>query len=179
MVNRGPLGYNSEELRIGLWIGRTLMVAVALGVLAGCALFPLIGGPQVIGNLVGEWPGGTRLALVGVSAEGQIDYSNQTQIVDENIFDGYLFALPETAAEGIYQIVAFEDSDADNKFSEAESLGNTGDRYLIYSASDKAVDFLGRNFVVRRGWNGYDVAGGLEANPHQADTYRDFDLFLD
>jgi hypothetical protein len=153
---------------------------VALAGLAGCSLFPLVGGPQVTGNLVGEWPEGAGLALVG-SSRGQVDYSNQQQILDDNITDGYVFALPEPAAEGTYQIVSYQDTNQNSLFDEGEAVGTTGSKYLIYATADKEVDVAGTRVVVRRGWNGYEqgTAGTADApNPFQADTYGDYDLFL-
>jgi hypothetical protein len=149
--------------------------------LSGCSVLPLVGGPQVSGNLVGEWPEGSRLALVSLTAEGQVDYSNQQQIVDDNITDGYLFALPEPAAEGVYQIVGYQDANDNSLFDENETIGSTGSKYLIYATADKELNVVGTPVVVRRGWNGYDATATNTAeapNPFQADTFRGFDLFL-
>jgi hypothetical protein len=149
--------------------------------LSSCAVLPLVGGPQVTGNLVGEWPEGTGLALVSLTSEGQVDYSNQQQIVDDNITDGYLFALPDPAAEGIYQIVGYQDTNQNSLFDEGETIGSTGSKYLIYATADKELNVLATPVVVRRGWNGYDLTATSTAeapNPFQVDTYRDFDLFL-
>lgn len=144
--------------------------------LTGCAVLPLVGAPQVAGNLVGEWPEGSRLALVGVA-----DYSNQQQIVDDNIVDGYVFALPDPAAEGAYQVVGYQDTNDNSLFDEGEVIGTTGSKYLVYSAADQELDVAGASVVVRRGWNGYDSSATSTEdapNPFQADTYSNFDLFL-
>jgi hypothetical protein len=158
------------------------LIAVSfVSFLGGCAVLPLVGAPQVAGSLVGEWPNDTRLALISLSSEGQIDYSNQQQIVDENITDGYVFALPDPAAEGIYQIVGYQDTNQNSLFEEGESIGSTGNKYLIYSISDKELAVAGTSVVVRRGWNGYDASAvnTPEApNPFQLDTFGGFDLFL-
>lgn len=157
------------------------IVGVLLIVLSSCTIFPLVGGPQVSGNLSDGWPEGSNLALVGLSSDGQINYSNQTRIVDPNIFDGYVLALPEPAAEGIYQIVGYNDLNKNNMFDAEEVTGRSTNKYVIYSRTDRQVSFLGNTFVVRRGWNGYDasVAATEEnPNPYQADTYTGFDVYL-
>lgn len=149
--------------------------------LSACSVFPLVGGPRVSGNLVGEWPAGSRLALVSLTDQGQINYSNQTQIVDPNIFDGYVVVLPEPAAEGIYQIVGYNDLNQNSLFEENEVVATTGGKYLIYTRTDKQITFTGQNVVVRRGWNGYDLQSENtpeSPNPFQSGTYRGYDLFL-
>jgi hypothetical protein len=159
---------------------KKLLLLVSLLALSSCSVLPLVGAPQVAGNLVGEWPAGSRLALVGVSA-GQVDYSNQQQIVDDNITDGYVFALPDPAAEGTYQVVGYQDTNENSLFDEGESIGTTGSKYIIYSTSDQELDVAGTPVVVRRGWNGYDSSASSTEdapNPFQADTYSNFDLFL-
>jgi hypothetical protein len=93
--------------------------------------------------------------LVGVTGSGA-DYSNQQQIVDDNITDGYLFVLPEPAAEGTYQIVGYQDTNQNSLFDEGEATGSTGGKYLIYANADKELAAAGATVVVRRGWNGYD-----------------------
>ena len=148
--------------------------------LSGCSIFPLVGGPQVAGNLVGEWPQGSRLALVGVTG-GSADYSNQQQIVDDNITDGYVFALPEPAAEGAYRIVGYQDTNQNSLFDAGEEIGTTGNKYLIYAPIDKELGVAGATIVVRRGWNGYDSSAANTSetpNPFQADTYSDYDLLI-
>jgi hypothetical protein len=152
----------------------------AVVLLSSCTVLPLVGAPQVSGNLVGEWPQGSSLALVAVTGDGA-DYSNQQQIVDDNITDGYLFALPDPAAEGTYQVIGYQDANQNSLFDDGEEIGTTGTRYLVYANADKEVDVVGTTLVVRRGWNGYDssVTGTADApNPFQADTYSDYDLFL-
>ncbi len=159
---------------------QVLIIASILG-LTSCSVLPLVGGPQVTGNLVGDWPEGSALALVSVTGEGQVDYSNQQQIVDENITDGYVFALPEPAAEGTYQIVGYQDTNQNSLFDDGEVVGTTGNKYLVYAAADKELSVAGTAVVVRRGWNGYDTAATSSAetpNPVQADTYQGYDLFL-
>lgn len=159
---------------------KKLLLLASLVILSSCSVLPLVGSPQVAGNLVGEWSQGSRLALVGVTGSGA-DYSNQQQIVDDNITDGYVFALPEPAAEGTYQIVGYQDTNQNSLFDEGEAIGNTGSKYLVYATADKELNVAGANVVVRRGWNGYDstVTGTPDApNPYQADTYSNYDLFL-
>jgi hypothetical protein len=154
---------------------KLLILAGVLG-LSGCSVLPLVGAPQVAGNLVGEWPEGSRLALVGVA-----DYSNQQQIVDDNITDGYVFALPDPAAEGSYQVVGYQDTNENSLFDEGEAIGTTGTKYLVYSTVDQELEVAGTPVVVRRGWNGYDssaVSTEDAPNPFQADTYSNYDLFL-
>jgi hypothetical protein len=158
---------------------RALLLAILLG-LTSCSVLPLVGGPQVTGNLVGDWPPDSKLALVGVTG-GQVDYSNQQQIVDDNITDGYVFALPEPAAEGAYQIVGYQDTNQNSLFDEGEGIGTTSSKYVVYVAADKELSVAGTTVVVRRGWNGYDstVTGTTDQpNPYQADTYGNYDLFL-
>ncbi len=162
-------------------IYQLLFLTLTLFVLSACAVFPLVGGTRASGNLGGEWPEGSRLALVSLTDQGQLNYSNQTQIVDPNIFDGYVVALPEPAAESIYQIAGYNDLNQNSLFEENEVVATTGGKYLIYTRTDKQITFLGQTIVARRGWNGYDLQAEntLETpNPYQASTYGDYDLFL-
>jgi hypothetical protein len=158
---------------------KTFLFLGMMLLLGGCTVLPLVGAPQVSGNLVGEWPQGSSLALVALNDAA--DYSNQQQIVDDNITDGYLFALPDPAAEGTYQVIGYQDANQNSQFDNGEEIGNTGTNYLVYAAEDKELEVAGATIVVRRGWNGYDssATGTDDApNPFQADTYSDYDLFL-
>ncbi len=159
---------------------KKLLLVASLITLSACSVLPLVGGPQVAGNLVGSWPEGSRLALVGLT-DGQVDYSNQQQVVDDNIFDGYLFVLPEPAAEGTYQIMGYQDTNQNSLFDDGEAVGTTVSKYLVYATADKEIGVAGTPVVARRGWNGYDTGATNTTdapNPFQADTYTNFDLLL-
>jgi hypothetical protein len=163
--------------KINVWI----VVVITTIFISACSVFPLVTGPRVAGNLVGEWPEGSRLALVSLTDAGDINYSNQTQIVDPNVFDGYLFDLPDPAAEGVYQIVGYMDSNQNSLFDENEVVATTNSKYLIYARMDTQIAFLGQTVVVRRGWNGYELSRAStpeSPNPFQVATYGDYNLFL-
>jgi hypothetical protein len=156
------------------------MFALLTLVLSACTLFPFVGGPQVSGNITGTWPEGASIALVGLTTEGNANYANQTRIVDPTIADGYIIAVPATAAEGVYQIVAFQDTNEDSLFEESESIGNSGTHLLAYSKTDSEINFGGSTFVVRKGWNGFtsDTPLNTDGNPYQAEFYGNYDLIL-
>ncbi len=164
---------------------RTLLIpslALALMLaLAACGLFPVIGGPQVTGNLkdAGSWPRDTRIALVGYGSGGALSYDNQRQVVDEDVFDGYLLELPNGAAQGSYQLVGYVDANGDNKLDAGEARGDSGNVYFIYADKAGTLDTFAGSVAVEQGWNEL-VAGKAQSadNPFQADTYTGVDLTL-
>ena len=90
-------------------------LVLAGGLLLGaCGLLPGFGGPKVSGEFQGDWSGvaqGLRLALVGLTTEGQVNYDNQLEIKDPSLTKGYLMELPPEASEGSYRVVAYRDDD--------------------------------------------------------------------
>ncbi|TBH20119.1 hypothetical protein ETP66_07740 [Thermus thermamylovorans] len=161
---------------------RIFPVGVGLLFLAACGLIPGFGGPKVTGGFQGDWQevaSGLRLALVGLTSEGQLDYSNPLEIKDPSLLRGYWMELPPVAAEGSYQVVAYRDEDNNGRFSGGDTvLGDTCSRYLLYAnGSGDKLYWVGtlRLLRVRHGWNGYDAA--QEGEPYQAALYTGFDLY--
>ena len=158
----------------------TGVVFITMGLLSACSLFPWVGGPQVSGNITGVWPEGTSIALIGLTTDGNANYDNQTRIVDPTVADGYVIAVPAIAAEGIYQIVAFQDGNQNSLYDQGESIASSGSNYLAFSKMDSEITFAASTFVLRRGWNGFttDVALNTEGNPYQAEFYQNYDLII-
>lgn len=161
----------------------TLLAAL---VLSACGLTPGVGGPQATGDLVDPdapgWPDTVLLALVGVSSSGEFEYSNQQQIVDEDVLDGYVLELPNEAAQGAYEIVAYDDTAVlnNNQIDDGERVGGSDPKFLIYVTADTTMTFMGQSWTLLEGWNGVDTSRAPGTNnPFQGDTYGDFDLTLD
>lgn len=122
---------------------------------------------------------GLRLALVGFTTEGQVDYSNQLEIKDPSLTKGYLMELPPEATEGSYRVVAYRDDDNNGHYSGGDTvLGHTCGKYLLYAdGSDTKLYWVGslKWLKVKHGWNGYDAQKG--GDPYQAPVYSDYDLY--
>lgn len=122
---------------------------------------------------------GLRLALVGLTTEGQVDYSNQLEIKDPSLTKGYLMELPPEATEGSYRVVAYRDDDNNGHYSGGDTvLGHTCGKYLLYAdGSDTKLYWVGslKWLKVKHGWNRYDAQKG--GDPYQAPVYSDYDLY--
>lgn len=160
---------------------RALPLATGLGLLlAGCNLFGL--GPSVSGSFRGDWSGvdtaRTRIALVGLTSG--FGFSNQAvaQITDFNLAQGYTLALPETAPEGSYTLVAYTDLNNNRSFdpSEDQLVGRLCDRGLIYASAAGSRWTLYGTLQLQAGWNGVrKEEGGWVA--FQKTAYAGFDLY--
>jgi hypothetical protein len=168
---------------------KLLGFVAATGLLAGCGLLPGVGGQQVNGTFVDsqdgtyKWStvntGKVRLALVGVTSQGIIDYSALAEIKDPKVTQKYVMELPTSAAEGAYRVYAYCDANADSKFNSGEDIADSGSHILIYSASDRSFAWGSSTINVKKGWNGYDTSKASDStNPYQGENYNGYDLTL-
>lgn len=151
---------------------------------------------RLSGTLAGEW--GTsprpRLALVGTGVPVAVS-TNST--VAQNVVDNgndtwlYGFDLPNTPlpnVAGVYQVVAFNDTNNDARLNIGETVARNR-QWLIYSPVSTTTqpitipDFLpGENeglpaLTVSAGWNLYDRSQGPSAtNPRGVQTITGYDI---
>lgn len=167
-------------MKVKSWlIGSVLSV----GLLAGCGLFPGIGGQQILGSFSGDWTTGVsnlRLALVGIGANGVTSYDNQLEIKDPNVTKGYVMELPLSANEGSYKVIAYSDTNANSKLDASDTvLGDTCSKYMLFSnAAGSRTFYVGsvQTLTVKKGWNGYDASTPANA-PFQGESYPNYHLY--
>lgn len=148
--------------------------------MGACGFVPGLGSLQVAGSFQGDWGEvrtGLRLALLGLTWEGLADYSNQPRLQDPVLTQSYLLKLPETASEGSYRVVAYQDENGNAHYDLGEPLlGHTCSKYLLYAEEERWFWVNGlRLLSVQKGWNGYDAKQG--GDPYQAAVYTDFNLY--
>lgn len=163
---------------------KILIMALTLGVLAGCGLLPGVGGQQVLGSFQGDWATGVdtgklHLALVGLGGTGVTAYDNQLEIKDPNVTKSYALELPTSATEASYQLVAYSDDNSSGKLESSDAvLGTTCSKYMLYAAaSGDRIYFVGsiQTLNVKSGWNSYD--NKTATAPFQGESYPGFDLY--
>lgn len=134
--------------------------------LASCGLFGLPKG-DVTGSIYGSQPenGDVRLALVGVTGSGF--ENNAVNQLDIGTFNPqkrvYSISLPDNPKQGAYDVIAYVDTNKNNKYDSGEPRTKTDSRYLIFANQD--VSIFG--FTVKKGWNrveGTTVTQGLPFN---------------
>lgn len=134
--------------------------------LASCGLLGLPRG-DVTGTINGTQPenGDVRLALVGVTGSGF--ENNAVNQLDIGTFNPqkrvYSISLPDNPKQGAYDVIAYVDTNKNNKYDSGEPRTKTDSRYLIFANQD--VSIFG--FTVKKGWNrveGTTVTQGLPFN---------------
>lgn len=133
-------------------------------VLASCGLLGLPRG-DVTGAIRGDQPqtGDVRLALVGLTGEGY--ENNNVDQLNIGTFNPqkrvYSISLPNTAAPGVYEVLAYVDLNRNKKFDANEPRTKRANRGLIYATSD--TTFFG--FTVKRGWNRFEGTTVSQTRP--------------
>lgn len=124
---------------------------------------------DVTGSITGTQPeaGDVRLALVGRNGTGF--ENNAVDQFDIGTFNPqkrvYAISLPTDPKAGAYDVIAYVDTNKNNKYDAGEPRTRNDSRFLIYSKQD--VSLFG--FNVKRGWNrveGTTVTQGLPFNSY-------------
>ncbi|EYB69352.1 hypothetical protein DEIPH_ctg008orf0075 [Deinococcus phoenicis] len=134
--------------------------------LASCGMFGLPKG-DVTGSITGTQPqaGDVRLALIGMTGSGF--ENNAVDQLDIGTFNPekrvYAISLPANPKAGAYEVLAYVDTNKDNKYTAGEPRTRNQGRYLIFATQDAGLF----GFNVKKGWNradGTTVTQGLPFN---------------
>ncbi|GAA5514253.1 hypothetical protein Dcar01_03008 [Deinococcus carri] len=119
--------------------------------LASCGLFGTPSNYDVTGTLTGTPPtaGNVRLALLGASLGGVVN-ANVPQI-DVSLGNRGVFGVdwPAAPAEGLYQVIAYVDTNSDRQYNSGEPRTHDNQKYLVYSRGGALADLVG----LKAGWN--------------------------
>lgn len=137
--------------------------------LASCGIFGTPTNYNVSGTISGSAPAGTvKLAVVGVSTSGVVN-ADVAQIA-VNTFDGKKFSVdyPSNPSDGVYQVIAYVDSNGNGKYDVGETKTQNNNKYLVYLKNGGTLEsWLG----LKAGWN-YVVG----TNVSQSNHITDYDL---
>lgn len=146
---------------------KNILLAASLPLLlSGCGIFGTPKNYDVSGTISGTAPAGTvKLAVVGVSLGGVVNEA--TGQVAVTVFDTKKFSVdyPASPADGIYQVIAYVDSNGDGKYNVGETRTQNNGKYLVYSKNGVLSGLTG----IKAGWN--YVIGTTVTQPTRVTDY--------
>lgn len=143
MRSAGPVDYKGMK--------KIALLALLPLTLGSCGLFGTPKTYAINGTITNTAPAGTvKLAVIGVNATGAFN-ENVGQIAVPVFNTGtkkFSVDYPSTTTDGLYQVIAFIDSNGDGKYQANETRTQNNNKYLVYSSNDVLSFKKGWNYLV-------------------------------